>query len=213
MKICISITESDIGKVKKLLNEFDFCELRLDLIKPDIADLKDLISINKNVIVTCRQTKGIDRIEYLKEAIKHSPEYIDIEFETEESTKEGLIKLCESYGVKRIHSYHNFNETPEYDFLKKIMKEEYRQFNPTIIKVATFVNSEKDNITLLSLLKEGMPLVVLGMGEKGRKSRILAPLFGSKFTFASVNNNPSAPGQIDYFEMKRFYDFWEAFNK
>ncbi len=213
MKICISVTESDIKKVKEILGQFDFCELRLDLIKPDIADLKDLIATNKNIIVTCRQTEGIDRIKYLKEAIKYSPEYIDIEFETKDSIKEELIELCESYGVKRIHSYHNFHKTPEYNFLKNIAGEEYRQFKPSIIKIATFVNSGKDNITLFSLLKEDMPFVVLGMGDKGKTTRILAPLFGSKFTFASINNNPSAPGQIDYFEMKKFYDFWEAFSK
>ncbi len=213
MKICISITGSDIKKVKKLLKEFDFCELRLDLIKPGIADLRDLISINKNVIVTCRQTKGIDRIEYLKEAIKHSPKYIDIEFETENPVKEELIKLCERHGVKRIHSYHNFNETPEFDFLKGIAEKEYKQFNPFLIKVATFVNAERDNLSLLSLLRANLPLVVLGMGDLGRKTRLIAPLFGSKFTFASVNNNPSAPGQIDYLKIKEFYNFWEAFNK
>ena len=144
----------------------------------------------------------------MKEAIKYSPEYVDIEFETENPVKERLIKLCDDYGVKRIHSYHNFKKTPEFDFLKNIAEEEYRYFNPSILKIATYVNNERDNLTLLSLLKLNIPLVVLGMGDLGKKTRLFAPLLGSRFTFASIGGKAAAPGQIDYFKMSEFYDFF-----
>lgn len=212
-KICISITHSDLNRVKEILNKFDFCELRLDLIKPEISDVKQLLSIKKSVIITCREAEGIDRLTYLKEALKHSPEYIDIEFETEESVKTELIGLCEVYGVKRIHSYHNFKETPGPEFLEEIIEGEYKKYNPSIIKIATYVNSERDNITLLSLLRQSIPLAVIGMGEKGKKTRVLAPLFGSKITFAGIERNYSAPGQCDYFELKRIYNFLESLIK
>ncbi len=212
-KICISITHSDLNRVREILNNFDFCELRLDLIRPELSELKQLLSIKKSVIITCREAEGIDRLKYLKEAVKHSPEYIDIEFETEESVKIELIGLCEVYGVKRIHSYHNFEETPELEFLEKIIEEENKNFKPSLIKIATYVNSERDNITLLSLLRQNIPLAVIGMGEMGKKTRVLAPLFGSKITFAGIDGNYSAPGQCDYFELKRIYNSLESLIK
>ncbi|BBB32314.1 3-dehydroquinate dehydratase I [Thermotomaculum hydrothermale] len=211
-KICVSITESNIDKVKKILKQFNFCELRLDLIKPEISQIEELLAVNRNVIVTCRENQEIDRVSYLKEAIKFQPEYIDIEFETEESVKKELINLCERFGVKRIHSYHNFNETPDYVFLKNIAEKEFERFSPSLIKIATYVKKESDNITLLSLLSLDIPLIVLGMGDYGKKTRLFAPLFGSKITFACVNNKPSAPGQIDYYKMKEFYNILENYS-
>ena len=206
LKICVSIADKDLAKVKSILEKFDFCELRLDLIKPDINEIKGLIKKNRNVIVTCRENAGVDRIQYLIEAIKSKPKYLDIEFETELKIKRTLIDLCEKHGVKRIHSYHNFEYTPDFKNLITIAENEYSSFKPAIIKIATYVNKENDNITLLSLLSSKIPLVVLGMGDLGRKTRLIAPLLGSKFTFASIDNKPSAPGQLDYFAMKDFYN-------
>ncbi len=208
-KICLSIVDSNVERVKEHLGNFDFCELRLDLIKPDLCQLEELMAVNRNVIVTCRENKEIDRIKYLKEAIKLKPKYIDIEFETDCKVKEQLIELCELNKVGRIHSYHNFSETPAFEYLLKISEKEFSIFQPDLIKIATYVNNEKDNITLVSLLRTSIPLVVLGMGDAGKKTRIFAPFFGSKFTFASIDGKKSAPGQIDYLTMEKLYNLLE----
>jgi len=149
----------------------------------------------------------------LKKSLKFSPDYIDIEFETDLKEKKELIDLCEKFSVKRIHSYHNFDKTPDKNFLVKIIEGETAEFCPDIVKIATRVNNKKDNAVLLSLLETDYPLVVVGMGEKGKITRLVAPLLGSKFTFASVDGKSSAPGQIDYFKMKRFYKTMEDFLK
>jgi 3-dehydroquinate dehydratase-1 len=60
------------------------------------------------------------------------------------------------------------------------------------------VHSARDNARLLGLLDSHSKIVVVGMGEKGRITRITAPLLGSPFAFASLSKGKeTATGQID----------------
>ncbi|MFX1298201.1 MAG: type I 3-dehydroquinate dehydratase, partial [Promethearchaeota archaeon] len=72
-----------------------------------------------------------------------------------------------------------------------------------IIGTATCV---EDNIKMLSLPqfaeKYEIQIVAFAMGRKGTISRILSPIFGAAFTFASLDE-PTAPGQIQVQEMKK----------
>ena len=45
----------------------------------------------------------------------------------------------------------------------------------------------------------------IAMGDIGRYTRVVAPLFGSPITFASLDNI-SAPGQLDIQTTKNFLD-------
>ena len=46
-------------------------------------------------------------------------------------------------------------------------------------------------------------MVVLGMGEMGKITRIMAPFLGAEFTFAAMDEGKeTAPGQIPYLKMK-----------
>lgn len=58
--------------------------------------------------------------------------------------------------------------------------------------------SERDSARLLGLLDRNERVVVVAMGTRGRVVRIVAPLFGSPFTFASLHiGKETAEGQID----------------
>ncbi len=58
--------------------------------------------------------------------------------------------------------------------------------------------SEADNARLLGLLDGGKKMVVIGMGEIGKVTRVAAPLSGGLFTFASLTKGKeTADGQID----------------
>ena len=48
--------------------------------------------------------------------------------------------------------------------------------------------------------------VVIGMGEMGRITRIMAPYLGAEFTFASpTHGGETAPGQLNYGQLKDLY--------
>jgi 3-dehydroquinate dehydratase type I len=68
------------------------------------------------------------------------------------------------------------------------------------------VVSLKDNARLLGLLNDTRPVVVVGMGHKGRITRIAALLLGSPFTYASLAaGKETAEGQIDWKSLKEIY--------
>ena len=68
-----------------------------------------------------------------------------------------------------------------------------------IAKIACMVRCARDNARLLGLLDDERRIVVVGMGEKGRVTRVAALLLGSPFTFASLApGRETADGQIDH---------------
>jgi 3-dehydroquinate dehydratase-1 len=48
--------------------------------------------------------------------------------------------------------------------------------------------------------------IVVGMGEKGKMTRILGPMLGSYLTYASTPLAKSAPGQININSLKSIYN-------
>lgn len=110
--------------------------------------------------------------------------------------------------AKTIISYHNFKNTPTLKALINIAGE-MRAFSPDILKFAVMTNQLDDVSVLFRFLLNKKPsenIIVLGMGKKGKITRLLAPLLGSYLTFASMEDkSSSAPGQIDIKTMRNFY--------
>ena len=80
-----------------------------------------------------------------------------------------------------------------------------------VVKIVTFARSFEDNLKILSLIpyarEREQEIVAFCMGEKGKMSRIFAPLMGAAWTYASLNRQKaSAPGQLTAREMK---EIWE----
>jgi 3-dehydroquinate dehydratase I len=80
-----------------------------------------------------------------------------------------------------------------------------------IIKMVTYAESVEDNLRLLNLLaygrRRGQEMIAFCMGAMGRPSRIMAPLFGSFLTYASLEAGAeSAPGQLTAGEMKQLWE-------
>jgi len=77
-----------------------------------------------------------------------------------------------------------------------------------ICKVVTVARSFEDNLTVLRLIKEfpEKRVVSLTMGDLGTPSRILCPLLGGDFTYASLaRGKESAPGQMTVSELRKIY--------
>lgn len=209
--ICIPIvsetTDKAIEDMNKASKLADLIEVRADYIKS--PDLKKILSAReKPLIITIMpeqengKFKGTEqeRIALLKQAIELGADYIDVNLGCTELNN--LIKNREA--TKVIVSYHNFEETPS------DLDEIYNKIKSTgadIVKMATFANKLSDNLKILNLVKKSdKNIIAICMGQIGEISRILAPLYGSYLTFASLETGKeSAPGQIPAETLKNIY--------
>ncbi|MDA1316391.1 MAG: type I 3-dehydroquinate dehydratase [bacterium] len=215
IRICTPVTGKTIDEFLSNLNKTQevsgFVELRVDSIE-NVSE-SDIETISQNLTVesifTCRKNSeggmyGGDeksRIMILEHALNQNFDFVDIELSTMEdySFKKRTSKL--------IVSYHNFSHTPSYWDMQKIIAT-INSFNPDIIKISTMITQDYE-VTKIYRLLTNKPhdeeRIVIGMGEKGKMTRILGPLLGSYCTYASTKWGETAPGQIDIDEMKKVY--------
>ena len=218
IKICTVVTGNTINKflanLAKAQKLSSFVELRVDFINN--LQLDDIEIIKENTyqksIFTCRarneggnfQKSEQNRISIIKEALKLGFDYVDIEL----SAIRNLKSLKKSSKTKIICSYHDFRKTQSYEKLEEIANKMKENINCDIIKIVTMVRTQADNQKLSRLLinkDKKQKMIVLGMGELGKITRILSPLLGGYLTFASFGKIKSAPGQIDAKELENIY--------
>ena len=70
------------------------------------------------------------------------------------------------------------------------------------------VNSPSDVFTLADILKEKddkEKLIIIGMGELGKFTRVMFPAMGSYLTFAALEGSNIAPGLMTRKQMESVY--------
>ncbi len=193
-------SESVLQSAKKAIDlGADILEFRIDALEnPDANDVQNLIEeINYPLIATNRmKSEGgffngseEERISILIKAAKNA-DIVDIELHTENKLQEKVIKASKS----SIISYHDFKKTPSFAELLDVVKKEKEIGD--IAKFAVMPNNNKDTLTVLNVLSEVHNTIGIAMGEIGKYTRLVAPIFGSPITFASIGKE-SAPGQLD----------------
>jgi len=207
--ICLSVNANDFESCEAFLTQYSFIEFRLDKTNMNSQEIKYLFSSANKTIATCRSGKFEDskRIEILKTAILSGARYVDFDIKQDLEIFKFLKNLCLKNNCQIIMSYHNFEKTPNLDELVRI-KTEMQSYEPNIYKIACNVNDKNDILTILSLYKEANNnLIALGLGEKGKITRIASTFLQAPFTYASIDEyQETAPGQIDYNSLKKIYE-------
>jgi 3-dehydroquinate dehydratase I len=199
--ICVSLAEKSLSTCLEALEMLDFAEIRMDAM-PFLAphDLRNIFTRPAKLIATCRPGGSLaneGRKATLIAAIESGAAYVDVEIESEPGYRDEIITTARSHGCEVIISFHDHEKTPERQELETITASCFKA-GADIAKIACMVHSSQDNARLLGLLDTNQQVVVVGMGEKGRTTRIIAPLLGSPFTFASLSKGKeTAEGQID----------------
>lgn len=208
--ICVSIMETTIEDCLKAMDGLDFAEVRIDMINAAVEDMRRIFSRPLTLIATfmplnpeVKSQKMVDadtRKRYLIAAIESGAKYVDVEIQADDHFRGEIIERAKTKDCKVIVSFHDFHATPDAEELESITALCFQK-GADIAKIACKVNNERDNLRLLRLLDnddyEGKTIVI-GMGEKGKITRIAAPLLGSPFTFASVSKGKeTAEGQIE----------------
>ncbi len=211
-RICASIISDNLTLVKMIEPEVDLLEIRQDLIGPDWRHLVKLIT-KPWIACNRRQEEGgkairdeARRTAELLEAGEVGASIIDIEYGTP-----NLIELIPAIKAKAqcLVSYHDYRATPALATLVGIVQGQ-RRAGADICKVVTQARCLQDNITILKLIRQSLPLEIIAfaMGDEGRISRILSPFAGGYLTYASAGNGlESAAGQIPLAELKEFYRY------
>ncbi|MBU0527706.1 MAG: type I 3-dehydroquinate dehydratase [Candidatus Micrarchaeota archaeon] len=205
--ICTSIAEEGLEACLKALDSLEFAEVRLDKTKLSEKEVVQIFSTSKKLIATYREGDEQEiREKTLMLAIDSGASMVDIELESTEEYRKKIIAKAREKNCEVIISYHNYEQTPSRNELEKIIEQCFEK-GADIAKIACKVNSEKDNARLLGLLDCEKKLVVIGMGRLGRVTRILGPLLGSKFTFASAGTGKeTAEGQLSKKEMEEILE-------
>ena len=217
IRICVSVLPKTVPEALLLMEKAeaahaDFIEIRLDRLEDCLenhAGLADLAAQGKTPkIATDKASRTeTERRQLLVAAAKSGFEYVDVELST--PRLEALVKELRALGAKSIVSFHKFDGSLSISELNSVLEREIAS-GAAVCKIVTTAKQMEDNLTTLnftSTASSKAKLVCFCMGELGKVSRLLSPLFGGFFTFASLEQgNQTASGQMTIQEMKAAYE-------
>jgi 3-dehydroquinate dehydratase/shikimate dehydrogenase len=175
----------------------DMVELRLD----GVADLDvagALAGRRKPVVVTCRpQWEGgrfagseEERHRILSEAVSLGAEFVDVEWASLHAIHTPAFSdVVDTDPSRVVVSSHDFDGVP---LDVEARARDMRSYGAAVIKIAVMPRALRDTLPLLTIARDG-DAVVVGMGDAGLPTRLLAARFGSRWSYAG---NGVAPGQI-----------------
>lgn len=189
----------------------DILELRIDLLEVDaLKALQDIRKTGLPVIITNRmkqqggawQRSEEERISTLRSLLPMS-DAVDIELCARD--RDMVVKKARDAGKTVIISTHDFQRTPASDAMSGIINDSIAA-GADIAKLAVTPASLEDILRLLDItLHTAGDVCVIAMGEIGRHSRVIAPLYGSVMTYGYVGK-ATAPGQLRVDELKKLLD-------
>jgi len=210
-RICAVIATKDSELIEAIEPLVELFEVRIDLIGGGWQEL--VKQLNKPWIACNRRAEeggkwGGDetkRIDELLKAVKLGAEIVDIELGTR-NLEEAIPVIKQR--AKCLLSFHELEKTPSLDRMKGIVQRQL-EAGADICKVITTAQRFDDNLTVLQLITESpkTKMVSFAMGPLGLASRILCPLVGGDFTYASIEKGKeSAPGQLTVRELRKLYN-------
>ncbi len=218
-RICVSILPKNNSEALNLiekaeLTKADIIEVRLDCLETS-RNLSELSASTKVPLIATNRLlseKGFfsgiesERQQTLLNAAKSGFEYVDIDLSCPKHKE--IISQIKMLGVKPIVSYHKFDGALNVLAMTAILDEELAS-GAFVCKIVTTALQIADNLPVLSFISlssSKAKIVCFCMGEHGRVSRVLSPLFGAFFTFASLGDgSETAAGQMGINEMKTAY--------
>ncbi len=197
--LCVTVTADSTAELRAARDRVtgaDLIELRLDTVRdPDVTGA--LADRPCPVIVTCRARweggsfagSEDERKAILRDALDQDAEYVDIEW------RAGFDDVIAMTGGRRVVlSSHDFEGIPD-DLVERAQA--MRATGAEVIKIAAKTTRLSDCLAFLDPEVAGGrhgKSVLIGMGESGLPTRVLAARFGSAWTYAGALGQV---GQID----------------
>jgi 3-dehydroquinate dehydratase-1 len=186
----------------------DALEFRMDLAERPREQLRDYDGALPIVATNRVEREGgtapatPERLDALVAASDHPRvEAVDVELDAIRSGDGGrVVEHAREQDVSVLASVHDFEGTPSRDRMGTLL--EAACDRAEVGKLAVTAGSPADTLDLLAATwaaaAEGLTVATMAMGEPGRHSRAVAPLYGSRVGYAPVDPaRATAPGQFD----------------
>ncbi|MFW6018367.1 MAG: type I 3-dehydroquinate dehydratase [Halapricum sp.] len=213
----LAASTADLDDEPDAREHADCLEFRMDLAE---SPLEALASYDGElpILVTNRAdweggeaTDGGTRLDALAEAVEHeSVEAVDVELETMRSgAGERVSEHAREHGADVVVSSHDFEATPGMGDLQATLRKACAYGD--VGKLAVTAQARADVLDLLVATRaataEGDRVATMAMGEPGRHSRAVAPLYGSRIGYAPVDpDEATAPGQYDLATLRQLVE-------
>lgn len=184
MKLFVTIYEATpadaLNAIRAIEHDHDGVELRAETFGDfDLAPFRAATS--KTLLLTHRgkpTTKAM-----IERALASGFDLVDVEY--------GADVRIDAHRDRVVLSHHDYERVPDLGPLLASMK----SFGCRYTKLAATPQTFADNQRLLRAIEPGVS--VIGMGERGLYSRVLAPFRGSELSFVSTSDTRSAaPSQL-----------------
>jgi 3-dehydroquinate dehydratase type I len=189
-------------------------EVRIDCLEAS-RNLSELVKSTKTPLIATNKLmseKGFSsetetkQQQLLLTAAENGFEYVDVDLSSPKHAE--IISKLKQLGAKPIVSYHKYDGALSACEMEQILEQEIAS-GANVCKIVTTAKKIEDNLEVLnfvSALSSKVKLVCFCMGEQGKVSRLLSPMFGAFFTFASLaQGEETAPGQMTVQEMRATY--------
>jgi 3-dehydroquinate dehydratase-1 len=213
-RICAAIVNNDLEAIKGVEPLVDMLEVRIDLIG---SGWRELVRHLEKPWIACNrraeeggswQGSESQRIDELLSAVKLGAGIFDIEL-----SSPGVASVVKEVKGQAdcLLSYHDLEQTPSLEKMREIVNNQLAA-GADICKVIGTARSFADNMVTLQLISEfpESRIVAFAMGPLGLTSRVLCPLVGSYFTYASISEGlESAAGQLTVKDLREIYGLLE----
>ena len=147
-----------------------------------------------------------ERTHVLMQVAEQGFDYVDVELRNK--GVEALVRQLQQKGAKVIVSHHNTKTTPPLRVLEDLLRKQ-RAAGADVCKIVTNAKRDLDNLPPLALISKHASkakLVCFAMGEAGVLSRIMSPILGAYFTYASSSvGRETAAGQVPVNRIRAIY--------
>jgi 3-dehydroquinate dehydratase-1 len=212
----LAAATADLGDEPAAREHADAVEFRMDMADEPLAALADYDGVLP-VVATNRPTweggeadggdgpaapANRDRLRTLARAAEHpAVEAVDVELASVR-TEDGAhtVEAARDHGAAVVASVHDFEGTPGLERLDELLSAAVGAGD--VGKLAVTATDADDALALLratqAAVTRGETVATMAMGEPGRHTRAVAPVYGSSVGYAPVDPaEATAPGQYD----------------
>lgn len=206
-RLCLTVAEKtieeDVKQVQKFAQHIDMVELRADFLETkeygSIPSFPKVVRFPSILTMRSRAHGGHflgserERQRMIRMALGAGFAFIDREEGTEDPR---LDQQIEDSGARIIRSFHDFEGVPD-DLAARILKLLKRK---TELPKATVMPGNTGDLLKIAQCAQALrnqQKILLGMGDFGLLTRLLAPVFDSYLSYCSPPGMETAPGHLD----------------